>query len=374
MTGGFIAFRCCNFENTAEREQFRTLCNVLKDKYAQSEKFCLLIANYNIFDCEFDSILIKNDAIIAVEFKNYGGNIIATENGDWTANGEIIKGGSRKTVYQQARVNHVALRNGLHELGFNKNWIKDIPSLIVFNQEAILENHLSGKVRSWLHITDNKHFIEKVEDITCKFTNISNKDIIDIAIKMNLNRFIDYSLSSFPFKDSDKQETHSENLLEGKKLRKETCDLSDVLTSYKRITPNHVYYLKQNQIFVFGTDTKGSQLYGAAGLAAKRFKAEKGIFNGPTGNCYALPTKGFNFSELSSAVEQLLIYVKNHSNNTFLVTPVGCGHAGFNVNEVAALFKPFLKCENVMLPEMFIKIYVTENVQISNKEYEIANK
>lgn len=26
MAGGFIAFRCSNFENTTEREQFRYLC------------------------------------------------------------------------------------------------------------------------------------------------------------------------------------------------------------------------------------------------------------------------------------------------------------------------------------------------------------
>ena len=99
MAGGFIAFRCTNFENTTEREQFRLLCNTLKEKYKNTDDFCLLIANYNIYDSEFDSILIKNDAIIAIEFKNYGGKIIATENGEWTSDGNIIKGGSRKTRY-----------------------------------------------------------------------------------------------------------------------------------------------------------------------------------------------------------------------------------------------------------------------------------
>ena len=66
MAGGFIAFRCSNYDNTAEREQFRYLCNILKEKYRNSDKLCLLIANYNIYDSEFDSIMIKNDAIIAV--------------------------------------------------------------------------------------------------------------------------------------------------------------------------------------------------------------------------------------------------------------------------------------------------------------------
>ena len=119
MAGGFIAFRCSNYENTAEREQFRLLCTQLREAYKNTDTFCLFIANFNIYDCEFDGILIKNDAIIAVEFKNYGGDIVALENGEWTSNNNIIKGGSRKTVYQQARINHVALRNGLRELGLN---------------------------------------------------------------------------------------------------------------------------------------------------------------------------------------------------------------------------------------------------------------
>ena len=147
MAGGFIAFRCSNYENTAEREQFRTLCKNLRKRYAKSEKMCFLIANYNIFDSEFDAILIKNDAIIAIEFKNYGGPIKAVENGDWTANGTIIKGGSRKTVYQQARANHASLRNGLNELGINGEWIKDLPSIIVFNKLITLDNRLSNKYK-----------------------------------------------------------------------------------------------------------------------------------------------------------------------------------------------------------------------------------
>ena len=133
----------------------------MKARFSESDSFYLMIGNYNIYDCEFDAIIIKQDAIIAIEFKNYGGNIVACENGNWTSNGIEIKGGSRKTVYQQARVNHSSLRKGLKELGINRQWIKDIPTIVVFNQTISLDNQLSGKVRSWLHITDNATFFSK---------------------------------------------------------------------------------------------------------------------------------------------------------------------------------------------------------------------
>lgn len=350
MKGGFIAFRCSNYNNTAEREQFRYLCNILKEKYRNSNELCLLIANYNIYDSEFDSIMIKNDAIIAVEFKNYGGTIIAKENGEWTADGKVIKGGSRKTVYQQARICHAALKNGLRELGINSDWIKDVPSLIVFNQDSNINNQLSRKVQSWLHITDNTHFLEKVEDITCKSTDLSNSDIIDIAIKMNLNSFIDQSLSCYHSSNVPNEE-------DNKDIYVQASSITEILESYDRRTPNHIFCLRPNQVFVFGTDTKGSQKYGAAGIAAKRFGAQIGVVEGPTGECYALPTRGFSIEVFSKAVERFSQHVKDHSNQTFLVTPVGCGHAGYDVKKVAELFKDLLLIENVMLPELFLNVY-----------------
>lgn len=63
----------------------------MKARFAESDSFYLMIGNYNIYDREFDAIIIKQDAVIAIEFKNYGGNIVACENGNWTSNGIEIK-------------------------------------------------------------------------------------------------------------------------------------------------------------------------------------------------------------------------------------------------------------------------------------------
>lgn len=349
MAGGFLAFRCGNYERTAEREQFRLLCNKMKLKFAKSDSFCLMIGNYNIFDCEFDAIVIKQDAIIAVEFKNYGGNIIACENGDWTSNDCPIKGGSHKTVYQQARVNHAALRKGLRDLGINQSWLKDIPTIVVFNHTASIDNQLSGKVRSWLHVTDNDCFIDKLEDITCPATNISNTDVINLAIRLNLNTFLIEELSCYDY--ANEKETSEPD---------SQIDLKYIVNTYDRFTPNHIYSLRPNQVFVFGTDRKGSQKFGAAGLAARKFGAQIGVIDGPTGNCYALPTKGFSISDLNKAVARFKDYVDANRHLTFLVTPIGCGHAGFEVKQVADMFRVFIRLGNVMLPAAFIKEYCEE--------------
>ena len=186
--GGLLAFRVGNYDNTAEREQFRFLCHQLKTHYEDSGDFCVFVGNYNI-GCELDALFIKKDAIISIEFKNYGGSVIANENGEWTCDGKIIKGGSRKTVLQQARINHSIVKLELKALGVDKKQIKDVPHLVVFHQPINLDNRLSATNKSWLHITDDNHFIEKLDDITCPRTDLSPLGIVNLAELLNLNSF-----------------------------------------------------------------------------------------------------------------------------------------------------------------------------------------
>ena len=186
--GGLLAFRVGNFDNTAEREQFRFLCEQLKAHYENSTEFCVFAGNYNI-GCELDALFIKKDAIVAIEFKNYGGKVIANENGEWTCDGKVIKGGSRKTVLQQARINHSIVKKELKALGVSKENIKDVPTLIIFNQPVEITNNLSATNKSWLHITDNEHVLEKLDDITCPHTDLGPLGIVNLAETLNLNSF-----------------------------------------------------------------------------------------------------------------------------------------------------------------------------------------
>lgn len=199
-----LVYKINDFNHTAEREQYRTISNALKAKYSGKQDLCVFVANWNIYDSELDGLLIKHDAIIAIEFKDYGGKIIATDNGDWkTEGGIIIKGGVRKSPYKQAQINRSNLLNGLRDSGFiaPKN-LKHISSLIVFNQPIKLDaSRISRKTKSWLHICDNDHFIEKIEDITSSQTSFSNEELLRLVDDLNFNaggesldeRFSDYT-------------------------------------------------------------------------------------------------------------------------------------------------------------------------------------
>lgn len=184
-----LVYKFSDYEHTAEREQYRVLCKQMKAYYENRDEICIFIANYNIYDCELDGIIIKQDAIMAVEFKNFGGTITAVENGHWKAgDGTIVKGGSRKSVYQQANLNHLAIKRGFEEGDIlSKKTMKNVAALVVFHQPITLVNQLSKKTQSWLHVCDETTFMEKVQDITSSCFDLSKEDMIELVRKMALD-------------------------------------------------------------------------------------------------------------------------------------------------------------------------------------------
>ena len=130
----------------------------------------------------------------------------------------------------------------------------------------------------------------------------------------------------------------------------------------KRITPNNITELSKCEIFVFGSNLEGQHLGGAAWTAHKKFGAEWGVGEGPTGKCYAIPTMHGGINEIKPYVDTFLQYAKDHPMNRFLVTRIGCGIAGFSDKEMAPLFFEALRIPNVTLPQKWILTYMDLNL------------
>ena len=116
-----------------------------------------------------------------------------------------------------------------------------------------------------------------------------------------------------------------------------------------RITPVHISALEPGQIFVFGSNIRGMHGGGAARYAFDHFGAEWGVGEGLTGQCYALPTMEGTES-FRAAVGRFIECAKQHPELNFLVTPVGCGIAGYDSRTVAPWFAEAKQLENVWLP------------------------
>ncbi len=126
------------------------------------------------------------------------------------------------------------------------------------------------------------------------------------------------------------------------------------MMSRKRISPKWIDKLEANEIFVFGSNLEGRHGGGAAAVA-KKWGAIWGQGVGLQGQTYAIPTMHGGVETIKPYVDEFLLFAKAHPELKFLVTEIGCGIAGFTVQEIAPLFKAALEenIENVYLPQRF---------------------
>jgi hypothetical protein len=101
---------------------------------------------------------------------------------------------------------------------------------------------------------------------------------------------------------------------------------------------------KTNEIFVFGSNLGGQHLGGAAKAAFSYYGAAWFVAVGATGNSYAIPTVNATVSGslpinvIAAYVKQFIDYATLRRDQTFFVTAIGCGIAGFTHAEIAPLF------------------------------------
>lgn len=123
-----------------------------------------------------------------------------------------------------------------------------------------------------------------------------------------------------------------------------------------RVTPSWIDDLQENQVFVFGSNLAGMHGGGAARIARLRFGAVMGNGVGMQGRSYAIPTMQGGTETIRPYVNDFIAYAKEHPELTFLVTPIGCGIAGFEPEDIAPLFELASNVENIWLPKSFWEV------------------
>ena len=123
-----------------------------------------------------------------------------------------------------------------------------------------------------------------------------------------------------------------------------------------RITPEWIDTLKDNEIFVFGSNLAGMHGGGAARVARLRFGAVLGNGVGIQGQSYAIPTMQGGVETIRPYVDDFIAYAQQHPSLHFLVTPIGCGISGFEPEDIAPLFEGAKAVKNISLPESFWEV------------------
>ena len=122
----------------------------------------------------------------------------------------------------------------------------------------------------------------------------------------------------------------------------------------REYTPEMISELKENEIFVFGSNLGGFHGGGAARAAHMRFGAIWGQGVGLQGQSYAIPTMHGGTDVIKPYVDEFISFAKSRPDLKFLVTRIGCGIAGFTAEQIAPLFADALELENIILPKDFV--------------------
>ena len=139
----------------------------------------------------------------------------------------------------------------------------------------------------------------------------------------------------------------------------------------RQFTPETISALKENEIFVFGSNMNGNHAGGAAKTAVEKFGAIDGKAEGIQGQSYAIPTltesmEKRSLDDIRSSLETFIVYAEEHSRQMFYVTKIGCGIAGFSIAEISSLFKGLNFPLNVILP---IEFCATRGYKVFNSDW-----
>ena len=155
------------------------------------------------------------------------------------------------------------------------------------------------------------------------------------------------------------------SMMDSRMCCEESADISNNIFNNKknmedmkkgRITPRWIDSLKENEIFVFGSNLAGMHGGGAARIACLHFGAVMGKGVGLQGQSYAIPTMQGGVETIRPYVNDFLDFAKHHPEMQFLVTPIGCGIAGFEAEDIAPLFEEAKQIKNISLPESFWEV------------------
>lgn len=130
-------------------------------------------------------------------------------------------------------------------------------------------------------------------------------------------------------------------------------------------TPEKITQMEDGGIFVFASNSMGHHWGGSARTAYEKFGAVWGNGYGIQGRSYAIATLTKPSSDPASVkkslgdiymqLQQLYDYARKNAGNTFYVTKIGTGSAGFAMEDMARLFHSSGAVpSNVVLPMEFV--------------------
>ncbi|MGB1117256.1 MAG: NERD domain-containing protein [Parvibaculales bacterium] len=197
-----MAFEChleAQFSTPHENSFWNRFVEILEKNFQSSNERLFMIGNIFVSGKELDAIIIKDDAIIVVDFKNYGGALEISENAPWkiTKNNRVATiNEGRVNPYRQLHNYKFALLDKLktHLPENYADWVNlgHINALVLFHEKIECDTNnlaltLGHGVSKWFNICDLSNVVRILGEITSGETHINDANLQHIAKALGIN-------------------------------------------------------------------------------------------------------------------------------------------------------------------------------------------
>lgn len=194
----FYAYLSKQFDYTHENDFFRKVTLLLKEQYQYSSDTIHFIGNLGCNGSNFDAVLIKNKAIIIIDFKDFGGKIEIplADDGLWKYINDrehkevIIKGGSFANPYRQlSRYKELFIDFLKDELKVSYNPRFVVKGIVLFHEKAEFDKSRLNKLKVWFNVCDIESFLNMIEDTVSSKILLSEGEIRKIIQYLEVENF-----------------------------------------------------------------------------------------------------------------------------------------------------------------------------------------
>ncbi|WP_027962484.1 ATP-binding domain-containing protein [Halomonas halodenitrificans] len=193
------AYRGRQFEYTHENKAFNRLYDAIKQHCLFTGQDWHLLANFYVGSRELDALLIKPNAIIIIDFKEYSGTLEFSESGPWIMEDESgrsveVKGGASVNPLRQLTINKHAmiefLSRNMANLNTTCNW-RHTAALVAFQGTVEFDaKQLPGGIKPWFHISDEDQLIRDIDAIVCKQISLPPEGIERIIKQLGIEPYV----------------------------------------------------------------------------------------------------------------------------------------------------------------------------------------
>lgn len=245
----YKAFLIRQYDHTHENQFFRVFSTQLQKSFKNADGLHTLIGNVSCNGHQIDAIFISSGKIIVIDFKNYGGALIFSENNPWRISSGtdfvyVKGGGGIRNPYQQVNAYRHSLRmflsnkqNELLDANHEIN-LGHLTGLVLFHQPITFDtNEIPQMIRMYFDIADNNNCIAKITDRNSAQLVLSDSEIEKILTALDVREENLYDEAQEP--EAQEQQTTIPNAAERLELVRKTLANVNATTPIEKLV---VYY------------------------------------------------------------------------------------------------------------------------------------